>query len=112
MDVDPGTGLPMSFAPVTPDVQKKNEFQTGRTFPFGTWRSLPSFPNSLLNVSISVGTLAVSVGCLAVSVFVFLPIGLLKTVGEAIRSVLRTSRGDDTAAKNGRRRCIVINGAR
>lgn len=111
MEIDHDTGLPMSLAPITPDTQEKNEFQPSRIFPFQTWQSLPSFSTALLDISVSAGTLVVSAGCLAASVFVVLPISLVKTAREGIRSVLGKSK-HDAASEDSKRRCIVINGAR
>lgn len=111
MDVDPRNGLPMSFAPVTPEVRKKNEFNIGQIFPYRTWHSIPSFSTALLNATISAATLAVSVGCLFVSVFVLVPIGLIKSARQRIRCVLGKAR-ENASSRSGKRKCIVINGAR
>ncbi|KAK4126436.1 NAD(P)-binding protein [Parathielavia appendiculata] len=54
--------------------------------------------------------MAVSAGCLVISVLVLLPVGLVKSAGDAVLSVTRPwRRNADT--RGGQRRCVVILGA-
>jgi hypothetical protein len=111
METDDKTALPVSVAPVTAEVRKKNEFHAADIFPFKTWKSLPSLSTAVLNLSLSAGTLVVSAGGLLVTLVVFLPISILKTVGGYVGS-LTGRRREPSITGDVRRRCIVITGAR
>jgi hypothetical protein len=106
METDAKTALPIDIAPVSDEVRKKNEFHAGEIFPFRTWQSLPSFSTVVLNVSLSAGILLVGAGGLLLTLGVFLPIGILKTMGGWIR------RREPARPEKDRRRCVVITGAR
>ncbi|OAA62004.1 NAD(P)-binding domain protein [Niveomyces insectorum RCEF 264] len=111
METDPRTALPADIAPVSAKTRKMNEFRAGTIFPFKTWQSLPSFSTAVLNISLSAGTLLVGAGGLVLTVVVFLPVGILKSVGGRVGARIQKAPKPAKSA-DAKRRCIVITGAR
>lgn len=109
------SNLPANILPLTATTQLQNTLSVRDTFPYKGFHSIPSLPAVLTNLALSGAAFVVAAASVFVTGVIFLPLGILKSTASTLLVLLNYPRrrfGEKLPDQTGKRRCVVINGAR